>query len=273
MANGKARLSLTSLTDSNKSAYILVIVRKRLMIILSKHFCVMLSPPHLLLIKCAYKKTLRTVPPVKGLHIKIMLIRLLPLLLNSISLWLSVPPSPVVPHAMCMPMLMRTLILLNSTTIPLTMKCHPLILMSPLTSIQQLLRSRRLILTPPPPPPRLPPATWHTVSRAGQRTWASLSSNDKASIISGLTSDHVKASKPPPSRVVPPVHSNSRSVHQHSIDPTNLDRFHAAFHAFCMGSDNVNNDVSTEQHGTQENLDNGKKLSRLHGAKGTKENT
>lgn len=108
------------------------------------------------------------------------------------------------------------------------------------------------------PSPRLPPATWHNVSRAGQRTWASLSSNDKASIISGLTSDHVKGSKPPPSRVVPPVNSNSRSVHQHDIDPTDLDRFHAAFHAFCMGSDNVNNDVSTAQHETQENLDDGK---------------
>ena len=106
----------------------------------------MLSPPHQLLIRCAYKKTLRIIAPVKSLRIKIMLTRLLPLLLNTISLWLSVPPSPVVPHVMCMPMLMKTLILLNYTTIPLTLKCHPLILMSPLTSIQQFLRSRRLIL-------------------------------------------------------------------------------------------------------------------------------
>ena len=94
----------------------------------------------------------------------------------------------------------------------------------------------------------LPSQTWYDLSPAGRRTWDTLTEEDKSVLIGNLTNCTQKFQQKQPATRNPalyqpkylPTPTPTRKANVHESGMSDMERFQAAFHAFCMNNRDIN---------------------------------
>ena len=87
------------------------------------------------------------------------------------------------------------------------------------------------------PKARLPPQAWYGLSPGGRCTWDNLTDEDKAALIGNLTNQTQQSQQkrlPPRPSKYPSTSTTTRKANAHESSTSDMERFQAAFHVFCV---------------------------------------